>query len=121
MKRVFSLIFVISMFCSIAAGQKVSRNNLIHSDPKGGDQRQAGVQPEAPGDFVIGPEDVLSIIVWREPDLTNNRVTVRPDGKIGLALLNDVQASNLTPKQLQEQLTEGLKKFITNPLVSVVV
>lgn len=71
-------------------------------------------------EFIIGPEDVLSVFVWHEPELTN-KVIVRPDGKIGIPLLNDVQASGLTPKQLQENITEGLKKFVTGPQVSVVV
>src|SRR5713226_8238813 len=82
-----------------------------------------GISEESsdPEEFVIGPEDILSIFVWHEPDLTN-KVTVRPDGKIGLPLLNDVQASGLTPKRLQENITESLKRFLTTgPQVSVVV
>jgi len=77
-------------------------------------------QQTIPDDYIIGPEDVLSIAVSHEPDLTN-KVTVRPDGKIGVTLLNDVQASGLTPKQLQERITEGLKQFVTVPQVSVIV
>jgi polysaccharide biosynthesis/export protein len=49
--------------------------------------------------YVIGPQDVLDISVWKEPDLTRT-VPVRPDGKISLPLLNDVQAGGLTPTQL---------------------
>src|SRR6266481_6300389 len=82
-----------------------------------------GISQEESNDseeFVIGPEDVLSIFVWHEPELTN-KVTVRPDGKIGIPLLSDVQASGLTTKQLQENITEGLNKFVTGPQVSVVV
>jgi polysaccharide export outer membrane protein len=71
-------------------------------------------------EFIIGPEDVLSVFVWHEPELTN-KVIVRPDGKIGIPLLNDVQASGLTPKQLQENIAEGLKRFVTGTQVSVVV
>ncbi len=52
-------------------------------------------------DFVIGPEDVLEIKVWHEPDLTTRSV-VRPDGKIGVTLLGDVQASGLTAAQLKD-------------------
>jgi polysaccharide export outer membrane protein len=72
-------------------------------------------------EFIIGPEDVLSVIVWHEPEFTNSRVIVRPDGKIGITLLNDVQASGLAPKQLQARLTEELKKYISNPQVSIIV
>jgi polysaccharide export outer membrane protein len=121
MKKILLLVFVVSMLCSRSAAQTLSRNNLTRSDGNVGDKRQTDPQPEGTEDFVIGPEDVLSVMVWHEPELTNNRVTVRPDGKIGLPLLNDVQASNLTPQQLQEQITEGLKLFIANPQVSVIV
>jgi polysaccharide export outer membrane protein len=70
--------------------------------------------------YVIGPEDVLNISVWKEPDVSGS-VPVRPDGKISLPLLNDVQAAGLTPMQLTDDLTEKLKQFITDPRVTVTV
>jgi polysaccharide export outer membrane protein len=70
--------------------------------------------------YVIGPEDVLYIQVWREEALTKT-VPVRSDGMISLPLINDVQASGLTPLQLKESLTEKFKNFIENPSVTVVV
>ena len=70
--------------------------------------------------YVIGPADVLHIAVWKEADLTAT-VPVRPDGKISLPLLNDVQASGLTPEQLADSLTEKLKKYVSDPRVTVVV
>ncbi len=70
--------------------------------------------------YVIGPEDVLHVAVWKEADLTAT-LPVRPDGKISLPLLNDVQASGLTPEQLAGSLTEKLKKYIADPRVTVVV
>ncbi len=70
--------------------------------------------------YVIGGQDVIDISVWKEPELTRT-VPVRPDGKISLPLLNDVQAAGLTPTQLAEQITESLKKFVTNPQVTVIV
>jgi polysaccharide export outer membrane protein len=70
--------------------------------------------------YVIGPEDVLHIAVWKEADLTAT-LPVRPDGKISLPLLDDVQAAGLTPKQLAESVTEKLKKYIADPHVTVVV
>jgi polysaccharide biosynthesis/export protein len=69
-------------------------------------------------DYKIGPQDVLRIDVWKENEIS--RITpVRPDGRISLPLLNDVQAAGLTPTQLAGNITEGLKKFITNPQVTV--
>lgn len=74
----------------------------------------------ATADYVIGPLDSLSINVWKEPDLTAT-LPVRPDGKISMPLLDDVQAAGLTPTQLAQSLTEKLKKFVADPRVTVVV
>ena len=71
-------------------------------------------------DYKIGPQDVLTINVWKEPDVSRE-VPVRPDGKISLPLLNDVEAAGLTPMQLANSLTDSLKKFISSPQVTVIV
>ena len=60
---------------------------------------------------MIGAQDVLDISVWKEPELTR-AVPVRPDGKISMPLLNDVQAAGRTPLQLAADITAGLKKFV---------
>ena len=70
--------------------------------------------------YVIGPSDDLDINVWKEPDISR-KVPVRPDGKISLPLINDIQAAGLTPMQLKAQITEKLKKFLTDPQVTVIV
>ena len=77
------------------------------------------VTPADPN-YIIGPQDVVDISVWKEPDLSRV-VPVRPDGKISLPLLNDVQASGLTPAQLGAQITTNLTKYVTNPQVTVIV
>lgn len=71
-----------------------------------------------PNAYVIGPEDVLVIRVWREPELSG-QLPVRPDGKISLQLVNEVQAAGLTPEQLATNIAEGLGKVMTRPEVSV--
>ena len=76
--------------------------------------------PSTDPNYVIGPQDVLDISVWKEPEVSRV-VPVRPDGRISLPLLNDVQAAGLTPAALAAQLTEGLKKYVTNPQVTVIV
>ncbi len=77
---------------------------------------------EAAGeDYVIGIQDVLSIVVWREPELSVKEIQVRLDGKISLPLVNDIQASGLTTRELREQITEKLKEFVAAPNVSVAV
>ena len=70
--------------------------------------------------YIIGAQDVLDISVWKEPELTRT-IPVRPDGKISLPLLNDVRAAGLTPNQLAAQITTSLKKFVTDPQVTVIV
>jgi len=74
----------------------------------------------ADGNYIIGAQDVLDISVWKEPEVSRV-VPVRPDGKISLPLLNDVQAAGLTPAALAAQITESLKKYVTNPQVTVIV
>jgi polysaccharide biosynthesis/export protein len=69
-------------------------------------------------EYKIGPQDVLRIDVWKEADISRSE-PVRPDGRISLPLLNDVQAAGLTPIQLAGVITDGLKKYITNPQVTV--
>ena len=69
-------------------------------------------------DYKIGPQDILRIDVWKELEISRT-APVRPDGKISLPLLNDVQAAGLTPMQLAAVIGEGLKKYITNPQVTV--
>jgi polysaccharide export outer membrane protein len=71
-------------------------------------------------EYVIGPDYVLHIAVWKEADLTAT-LPVRPDGKISLPLLNDVQAAGMTPMQLAISLTEKLRKYLADPRVTVVV
>jgi polysaccharide biosynthesis/export protein len=80
----------------------------------------AKVSATADPNYMIGAQDVLDVDVWKETELTRY-VPVRPDGKISLPLLNDVQAAGLTPAQLSEELTTEFKKFITNPQVTVIV
>src|ERR1700683_2708429 len=76
--------------------------------------------PEIPSDYVIGADDLLRITVWKEPDM-NVSLPVRPDGKISLPLLDDVQAAGMTPMQLAASIKEKLKKYISDPRVTVVV
>jgi polysaccharide export outer membrane protein len=73
-----------------------------------------------PAGYVIGPEDVLDVVFWRDKDMSAE-VSVRPDGRITLPLINEVQAAGLTPEQLRETLTSAAAKFVEEPNVSVVV
>jgi polysaccharide biosynthesis/export protein len=75
---------------------------------------------DLPADFLIGPEDVLSIVFWRDKEMSTE-VTVRPDGKISLPLLDEIQAAGLTPAALRAHLLEESKRFFGNPSVTVIV
>jgi polysaccharide export outer membrane protein len=78
----------------------------------------ATAKPMGEGEYKIGPQDVLRIDVWKEPDISR-AIPVRPDGKISLPLLNDIAAAGLTTTELAGSIREGLKKFINNPQVTV--
>jgi polysaccharide export outer membrane protein len=93
----------------IADNKQSQDNKIIVSD----------VVPSS-DNYIIGPEDVLHIFVWKEESLTKT-VPVRIDGKISLPLLDDIQASGLTPLQLKNELTNKLKVFVDNPTVTVTV
>jgi len=71
-------------------------------------------------DYIIGPEDVLEISVWRNPDLSRE-VMVRPDGRISLPLIGDVKAVGLTTSELRDDIKEQLKAYKENPTVAIVV
>src|SRR5258708_15166302 len=85
-----------------AKGQRASESHVAETD----------------ADYKIGPQDVLRIDVWKETEISRT-VPVRPDGKISIPLLNDVQAAGLTAMRLADVISEGLKKFINNPQVTV--
>jgi polysaccharide export outer membrane protein len=98
-----------------------------HQDTNPGKTNSASATAAAPptsaasttdADYKIGPQDVLRIDVWKENEISRT-TPVRPDGRISLPLLNDVQAAGLTPTQLAGVITDGLKKYITNPQVTV--
>jgi len=79
------------------------------------------VRPATPNGYVIGVDDVLSILFWRDKDLSAPDITVRPDGKVTLPLLNDVQAAGLTPEQLRDTVLDAARKYVEDPNPTVIV
>ncbi len=112
-KKIWLGLVVVGMLAgsSWAQGNKKANSEAVQSAMK--------AQAEDPN-YVIGPEDSLLINVWKEAEVSGP-VPVRPDGKISMPLLNDVQAAGLTPMQLAAEITEKLKKFISEPRVTVTV
>ncbi|HET8925015.1 MAG TPA: polysaccharide biosynthesis/export family protein [Candidatus Acidoferrum sp.] len=92
------------------------------SQKGGASGTETATPPVKPNDaeYKIGAQDVLRIDVWKEDQLTRT-VPVRPDGKVTLPLMNDIQAEGLTPMQLAGGISEGLKKYVNNPQVTVTV
>lgn len=118
MSRKVSLVlsFSILLLATAAAGQQdANKAKPVAITPANSGQSTTG-DPN----YVIAPQDVLDVSVWKEPDLTR-AVPVRPDGKISMPLLNDVQAAGLTPEQLAKEITNGLRKFVNEPQVTIVV
>jgi polysaccharide export outer membrane protein len=86
-------------------------------------QRAYSVTPAASiaaPNYVIGPDDVLSVVFWRDKDMSCD-VVVRPDGKISLPLVNDIQAGGLTPSELRDAVNAAARRFVEEPSVTVVV
>jgi polysaccharide biosynthesis/export protein len=74
-----------------------------------------------PAGYVIGVDDVLSILFWRDKDLSAPEITVRPDGKVTLPLLNDLQAAGLTPEQLRSTVLDAARRYVEDPNPTVIV
>jgi len=78
-------------------------------------------QPKVDDEYVIGAGDSLSVFVWRNNDLSEGGVEVRPDGRISVPLIDEINAAGKTPPQLANDIQERLKKYVQDPLVTVIV
>jgi polysaccharide export outer membrane protein len=98
-----------------ATDKSPTNQDATVTDPKNGDKK---VSPPESASYKIGEQDVLNITVWKEPQLSGP-VVVRPDGKISVPLIDEVQAAGLTPMELQNLLLEKFRPFLAVPKVSV--
>src|SRR5215510_4150478 len=116
-KRSISLLMTLALLAAGARAQEARP-----TAPEAAHSALAGGKPvvDPPAGFVIGPGDVLSIVFWRDKEMSS-QVIVRPDGKITLPLLNEVQAAGLTPADLRARLTAESKRFFETANVTVVV
>ena len=130
MKRLFSIVLLSSAIaaCVAAAAQQPGvPGPVLSASPAPAGQpapppasADPSVASAASPSYVIGPQDVIQVTVWKEPALSQS-LTVRPDGMISLPLLGDVSASGQTPTLLSADLSTRLKKYINDPLVTVTV
>jgi polysaccharide export outer membrane protein len=105
--------------CTIVA-QDTTTTPPPASDTKPAPSVSAAATGVRPDSYVIGAEDVLSIYVWKEPEMSKS-VPVRPDGMISLPLIGEVKAAGYTPVQLQGVLADSMKKYVSEPQVTVIV
>lgn len=85
-----------------------------------GDKKLQAKGPAAPDDYRLGPGDKLRIEVYKDTQLSQS-VQIRPDGKITLPLVGDIEATGKTPLELRDTATKALKEYMTNPVVTVIV
>jgi polysaccharide biosynthesis/export protein len=101
----------------LAAPLRVPAQDAAEAKPQAGTSAPQ-VSAAQDAEYKIGAQDVLRIDVWKEPEISRT-APVRPDGRISLPLVNDVQAAGLTAAQLAAVIADGLRKYITNPQVTV--
>jgi polysaccharide export outer membrane protein len=116
MTRYFLLLPLALLSASVSWAQDAPAANRI-SSAESAAVRSLNV---ATAEYLIGPEDVLDISVWKNPELSR-KVPVRPDGKVSLPLVNDIQAAGLTPTELRQQLAARLAEYLPTPEVAVIV
>ena len=118
------LLILAAVIClSPAHAQDAPKQVPASPPPQNGDVGAKANNPTAvmiDADYKIGPQDVVRIDVWKEPEISRT-IPVRPDGKVSLPLLNDVQAAGLTAIQLSNAIHDGLTKYLNNPQVTVTV
>lgn len=117
-RRAVTGLALVSIAVATVGGQQANPPPTNGVPPPAEVKRPAGAAP--PADYVIGPDDVLTVLFWRDKDMSGD-VAVRPDGKITLPLINELHAAGLTPDQLRVRVTEAALKFVEEPTVSVVV
>ena len=108
------------LLCLAASAQQVQP--MVPVKPRAASQLPATTAPPVvpTGNYRIGSEDALQVTVWKEPTLSGS-FPVRPDGMISLALIGDIQAAGKTPEELATAIQDKLKKYIQDPLATVVV
>jgi polysaccharide export outer membrane protein len=120
MKKRFVLFFAFAFLAFCSSAQQPAANSQAAPPATVASAAPAQSNSANEAEYKIGPQDTIRIDVWKEAELTRT-IPVRPDGKISLPLLNDVQAAGLTSEELAASIREGLKKYINNPQVTVTV
>jgi polysaccharide export outer membrane protein len=117
-KRLLHFALLLTVLTSLAVAQDATAAKP--APPAATDTPSPVPATVRPDSYIIGAEDVLAIYVWKEPDMSKS-VPVRPDGMISLPLVGEVKAAGYTPVQLQDVLAAAMKKYVSDPQVTVVV
>ncbi len=112
-RRIPALLFLLSLAMATLPANPLGRQQARGDSPE-------AAQPAGPPLYVIQPDDVLEIFVWKEPDLSR-KVLVRPDGRISLPLVQDLPAAGSTPGELRARVEARLAEYIESPNVTVIV
>lgn len=116
-KTIFFLLIVISLDLNAVHAKDITENKIDIST----EDTQSGTEKaDKMDEYLIGAEDVIDVLVWKDEELSK-RVAVRPDGKITLPLIDDIQAEGRTSLQLKKEIVTKLKKFVDDPNITVTV
>lgn len=123
------VVLSLALALSTASPLTARQSGVASSSPKQSKPQPSGggtapskpaTPPEVPKDYVIGAEDILNVVFWNAKEMSAE-VTVRPDGKISIPLLNDVQAAGMTPEQLADLIAKEAAKYVRDPGATVIV
>jgi polysaccharide biosynthesis/export protein len=109
----------LALSVSVKAGAQTPMAQAANAKPVA-TEPDLGKSVAVPTEYVIGPEDVLGVVFWRDTEMTGD-VTVRPDGRITLPLIGDIDTTGLTPDQLKAVIHKAATKLIEDPTITVVV
>jgi len=118
--------FIVAVLLLVTVSLAAAQTGAASSEPPATGGTAAGVptRPSAAAaqapDYRLGPGDKLRVEVYKDAQLSQS-LQIRPDGKITLPLVGDLEASGLTPLELRDKLTEALREYVTNPVVTVIV
>ena len=118
--RMFASAAGMLLMVGVPPASSQGASQKLTPEPKAGSAPKTAVAATAAERYIIGPDDVLQIVFWREKDLSAE-VIVRSDGRISLPLLNDVVAAGRTPEELRTDLIAGASPFLADPNATVVV
>ncbi|MGB9074398.1 MAG: polysaccharide biosynthesis/export family protein [Terriglobales bacterium] len=126
MTHKFWFVLLLGLACGLSLAAQVTNGTAAKDtataarSTKSAQAEGANAQAAAGRDYIIGNGDLLAINVWKEAEISRV-VPVRPDGKISLPLIGELQASGRTPRQLQEEIAKKLKDYVAEPEVNVIV